>query len=179
MMMNNNINDDVETSWFFQRVRLKWDIEMWKMSRFLLLFLFSFSRFFFLLLFFFFPLLHYFLVSSIIFRNSIRILIDHSHQKSRKETLSPARLPLFSRAHFFCGRCTWVGCSWWVTLLFFFLFFSFPLLCINHSLTHCLTVLIINTYLTHTTVGQIPAISPVTGAEIFEPVCVAILGAPG
>ena len=43
------------------------------------------------------------------------------------------------------------------------------------SLDHNTTSLV----LTIREVGQVPGISAVTGAEVFEPVCVAILGAPG
>lgn len=144
------------------------------MSRFLLPFFSSFS------LFFSFAIL-FFLSSS---SPSVIHYISKQHQNSHR----PFSSEISKRNVIACKASTFLPSTFllwevylsWLFLVsdsfFFSLFFSFSLCYINYSLTHCLTVLIIHTY---TTVGQIPAISPVTGAEIFEPVCVAILGAPG
>lgn len=117
---------------------------MWKMSRFLLPFFFSFSLFFsFAILFF---------PSS--FSPSVIHYISKPHQNSHR----PISSEISKRNVIACKASTflpstfllWEVCLSWLFLVsdsfFFSLFFSFPLCCINHSLTHCLTVLIMNTY---------------------------------
>lgn len=143
---------------------------MWKMSRFLLPF---FSPFLFFCYSFFF-------LSS--FSPSVIQCISKPHQNSHR----PISSEISKRNVIACKASTFLPSTFllwevylsWLFLVSGFLFsFHFPFFLFHYyALTHCLTVLIIHTY---TTVGQIPAISPVTGAEIFEPVCVAILGAPG
>lgn len=143
---------------------------MWNMSRFLLPFSFSFS----------------FFLSS--FSPSVIHYISKQHQNSHRpfsSEISKRNVIACKASNFLPSTfLLWEVYLSWLFLvsdsfffLSFFLFYYYA--STTHSLTHCLTVLMMDTYLTHTTVGQIPAISPVTGAEIFEPVCVAILGAPG
>lgn len=113
------------------------------MSRFLLLLFFSFSLFFsFAILFFLSP-----------FSPSVIHYISKQHQNSHR----PFSSEISKRNVIACKASTFLPSTFllwevylsWLFLVsgsFFFLFF-FPLCCINHSLTHCLTVLIINTYL--------------------------------
>lgn len=104
---------------------------------------------------FFSPILFFFLSS---FSPSVIHYISKQHQNSHR----PFSSEISKRNVIACKASTFLPSTFllwevylsWLFLVsdsFFSLFFSFPLLCINHSLTHslthCLTVLIMDTYL--------------------------------